>query len=205
MFRRRKSEVDPLDEVDGDDSASSDPRAHGPWDDTEITIEDDDDSRIDLGSLLITPQDGLDVQLQVDEGSGDVMSVVIAGEEGAVEARAFAAPRNGDIWGTSRQAVAAEVARMGGTATERQGRWGTELVVSVMVDTPEGGRAQQQSVVLGIAGPRWLLRATLFGRPVGAYDDEGDIETALRDIVVRRGTGPVPPGDALPLTMPPNA
>ena len=122
-----------------------------------------------------------------------------------MEGRAFAAPRHGDIWETSRKAVAAEVAQMGGTATERQGPWGTELVVSLMVDTPQGGRAQQQSVVLGIPGPRWLLRATVFGRPAAAYDDEGDIETALRDIVVRRGTGPVPPGDALPLTMPPNA
>ena len=204
MFRRRKAEVDPLDEVDGEDAASSDPRARGPWDDSEVTIEDDD-PRIDLGSLLITPREGLDVQLQVDEGSGEVIAVILAGEEGALEARAFAAPRHGDIWTSARQAVAGEVAQMGGTATERQGRWGTELVVSVMVDTPQGGRAQQQSVVVGIAGPRWMLRATLFGRPVGAYDDDGDIETALRDIVVRRGSGPVPPGDALPLTMPPNA
>ncbi len=27
----------------------------------------------------------------------------------------------------------------------------------------------------------------------------------MRDVVVVRGTTPVPPGDALPLTMPPNA
>ena len=203
MFRRRKAEVDPLDEVEGED-ASSDPRARGPWDDSEVTIEDDD-PRVDLGSLLITPREGFDVQLQVDEGSGEVMAVILAGEDGALEVRAFAAPRHGDIWTTARQAVAAEVAQMGGTATEREGHWGTELVVSVMVDTPQGGRAQQQSVVLGISGPRWMLRATMFGRPVAAYDDEGDVESALRDIVVRRGTGPVPPGDALPLTMPPNA
>ncbi len=93
---------------------------------------------------------------------------------------------------------------MGGTATERPGPWGTELLVSLMVDA-QGGRAQQQSVVVGIPGPRWMLRATLFGRPALEYDDDGDVETALRDIVVRRGTGPVPPGDALPLTLPPGA
>ena len=54
---------------------------------------------------------------------------------------------------------------MGGTATEREGPWGTELVVSLTVDLPDGQRAQQASEVIGIPGPRWLLRATLFGRP----------------------------------------
>ena len=35
--------------------------------------------------------------------------------------------------------------------------------------------------------------------------EDGDVETALRDVVVVRGGTPVPPGDPLPLTMPPNA
>ena len=74
-----------------------------------------------------------------------------------------------------------------------------------MVDLPDGQRAQQESVVIGIPGPRWLLRATLFGRPAAAWDPDGNVETALRDIVVVRGSDPIPPGDALPLTMPPEA
>ena len=212
MFRRRKAEVEP-DEADDaanladDDEAGDerDLRARGPWDETEVTIEEENDPRIDLGSLLVTPQETVDVQLQVDEGSGEVVAVILTAEDGAAEVRAFAAPRHGDIWDKSRKAVAAEVAQMGGTATERRGPWGTELVVSLMVDAPQGGRTQQQSVVVGIPGPRWMLRATLFGRPVGEYDDDGNVETALRDIVVRRGSGPVPPGDALPLTLPPGA
>lgn len=211
MFRRRKADVEP-DGVDddaglGDDAegADGDPRAAGPWDESEVTVEEEDDPRVDLGSLLVTPQDTVDVQLQVDETSGEVIAVIMAAQDGAAEVRAFAAPRHGDIWETSRKAVASEVAQMGGTATERPGPWGTELVVSMMVDAPQGGRTQQQSVVVGISGPRWMLRATLFGRPAEEYDVDGNVETALRDIVVRRGSGPVPPGDALPLTLPPGA
>ena len=208
MFRRRKAEVEPDDaEVaedaqDGEDGAEL--RARGPWDESEVDLEAED-ARVDLGSLLVIPQDAVDVQLQVDEASGQVMAVIMAAEDGAAEVRAFAAPRNGDIWEMSRKAVASEVAQMGGTATERKGRWGTELVVSLMVDAPQGGRVQQQSVVVGIPGPRWLLRATFFGRPALEYDADGNVETAVRDIVVRRGSGPVPPGDALPLTLPPDA
>ena len=93
----------------------------------------------------------------------------------------------------------------GGTATEREGAYGTELVVSLMVELPDGQHAQQISRVVGIPGPRWLLRATLFGRPAVEHRDDGDIETALRDVVVVRGGTPVPPGDVLPLTLPPNA
>lgn len=208
MFRRRKAEVEPTDEAgDADAAAAADdePRARGPWDVDEVTIEEGDESRVDLGGLLVTPHDQLDVQLQVDEASGEVVAVILAGEDGAAEVRAFAAPRNGDIWERSRKGVAAEVAQLGGTATEREGPFGPELVVSLMVDLPDGQRGQQESVVVGIPGPRWLLRATLFGRPAAAFDPDGNVETAIRDLVVVRGSMPIPPGDPLPLTMPPTA
>ena len=94
---------------------------------------------------------------------------------------------------------------MGGTATETDGPYGPAVDVSVMVQLPDGTHAQQPSRVLGIPGPRWLLRATLFGRPAFEYDEKGDLEQALRDVVVVRGSGPVPPGDALPLMLPPSA
>lgn len=204
MFGRRKGQVDPGDGADATDVPPG-PRATGPWDISEVTIEEGDESRIDLGCMLVTPRDGLDVQLQVDEATDQVVAVVAAGEEGAVELRAFAAPRHGDIWSEVRKGLAAEIAQMGGTATEREGRWGTELVVSVPIDLPDGQRVQQDSCVVGIAGPRWLLRATLFGRPAVDFDDDGDLESVLRDVVVVRGGDPVPPRDPLPLTMPPSA
>ena len=212
MFRRRKAEVpEDLDDTAADaetledDDEHPDPRANGPWDVSEVTLDEDDEDRVDLGSLLLRAREGIDVQLQVDESSGEVVAVILAGAEGAIELRAFAAPRNGDIWEGVRRGLAAEVAQMGGTATETDGPYGPAVDVSVMVQLPDGTPAQQQSKVLGIAGPRWLLRATLFGRPAFEYDGQGDLEQALRDAVVVRGSGPVPPGDALPLVLLPSA
>jgi len=210
MFRRKRTADDPGDPVDetvggsvsGEDAG---PRADGPWDADEVDLEEAAGSRMDLGGLLIAPQQGLDVQLQVDEASGQVIAVVLAGQEGAVELRPFAAPRNKDIWGDVRRQVSAEVARMGGTATEVEGPYGTALRVSLGVKRPDGSTGTQVSQVLGIAGPRWLLRATMFGRPAVEYRPDGDVETALRNVVVVRGKGPIPPGDPLPLTVPPNA
>ncbi len=204
MFRRKKSD-EPEDGATPEDGAEETAAPRGPYDASEVTITEGDTERIDLGGLLLTPREGLELQLQVDEGSGQVIAVILAGETGAVELRAFAAPRNGDIWPDVRRQVAGEIARMGGTATEHEGPFGTEVAVSLTVDRGDGQRVQQASKVIGIPGPRWLLRATLFGRPAVEYLEDGDVEQAIREVVVVRGTTPIPPGDALPLTMPPNA
>jgi hypothetical protein len=211
-FGRRKQDADEAqhtaETADAPGTGVDEPvglRANGPWDVSEVTIDEGDESRLDLGSLLVTPHPALDLQLQVDEVSGEVIALVLAGETGAVEVRAFAAPRNGDIWDGVRRAVAADVAQMGGTATEVEGPYGTELVVSLTVELEDGRRAEQPSRVIGISGPRWLLRATLFGRPAIEHQPDGDVEQALRGLVVVRGSTPAPPGDALPLIMPPGA
>ena len=209
-FRRKSDPEQP--EVEAAEAAATeqvpaadDRRARGPWDASEVELVDGDPARIDLGSLVITPREGLELQLQVDEQRGHVVAVVLAGAEGAVELRPFAAPRNGDIWDDVRSQIAAEVARRGGTATEAVGPWGPELRVVLTMTTPDGQTGQQPSRVFGISGPRWLLRATLFGKPALEPDDDGVVERALRDVIVRRGSEPHAPGEALPLVVPPDA
>lgn len=214
-FRRKKSEgseVDPHAEpsdaatVEEQADAPALPgaglRSEGPWDVTEVELPEEDPARVDLGSLVVPRREGLELQLQVDQQSQQVVAVVLADPEGAVELRAFAAPRNGDIWDDVRQQIAAEVSRRGGTATEADGPWGRELRVVLKVATPDGQSGTQPSRVFGIPGPRWMLRATFFGRPALEPNETGTIERALRDVVVRRGPQPFAPGEALPLTVP---
>ncbi|HEX6248057.1 MAG TPA: DUF3710 domain-containing protein [Nocardioidaceae bacterium] len=180
-------------------------RAGGPWDVTEVEVEEDDQTRVDLGGLVVTGRPGYELRLQVDEASQQVAAVLLVGPEGAVELRPFAAPRSGGIWNDIRKQIAAETARRGGTATEAQGRFGTELRVVMPAKTSDGKAATQPSRVLGIEGPRWLLRATLLGRPAMEPDTEHELERAVRDVVVVRGSGPMAPGEPIPLVMPANA
>lgn len=180
-------------------------RRIGPWDASEVELVEDDPERVDLGGLVVKGAPGLELRLQVDEASQQVAAVLIVGEEGAAELRPFAAPRNGGIWDDVRREIAAETARRGGTATEAEGDYGKELHVMMPVQTPDGQAATQPSRVLGIEGPRWLLRATFLGRPAVEPRPDGDIETAVRDVVVVRGSGPMAPGEPLPLIMPGNA
>lgn len=215
-FRRSKSdEAGAQGDVDVTQSSLPDPeqapaavvgpRAAGPWDVSETDVDRDDPTTADLGSLIVTGKPGLELRLQVDEASQQVIAAMLVGQRGAMELRAFAAPRNGDIWDDIRRQIAAETARRGGTATEVDGSYGKELQVVMPVKTPEGKSVTQPSRVLGISGPRWLLRATFLGGPAVEPDPESDIERALREVVVVRGNEPMAPGDALPLRMPGNA
>jgi Protein of unknown function (DUF3710) len=180
-------------------------RAQGPWDSSEVDLEEEDATRVDLGALVVKGRPGFELRLQVDEASQQVAAVLLVGEEGAVELRPFAAPRNGDIWTDVRRQIAAETARRGGTATEVEGPHGPELQVAMPARTPDGQAATQPSRVVGIPGPRWLLRATFLGRPAVSPDPDGDLESAVRDVVVVRGGAPMAPGEPLPLVMPSDA
>ena len=104
-----------------------------------------------------------------------------------------------------RPQIAADLGRRGGTATEREGRFGTELVCQMPVARPDGTSGLQPSRVIGINGTRWLLRATLLGRPAVEPETGKPFEEALTTVAVRRGDHAMPVGDPLTLTLPPDA
>jgi hypothetical protein len=203
---RRKAQSDAVgddgtfdDLVEGEEGDAEDLLADGPFDSEELPPEEVE--RLDLGSLLIIAEPNRELRLQVDEASGVVQSVVIAGPDGALELRAFAAPRNGDLWSEARPKIAAEVAQAGGTATEREGPWGTELICEV--GQRSGGT--QVSRVIGINGPRWMLRCSLLGAAASRPDDAKDWEESIRKVAVHRGAHAMPVGEGLSVVMPPQA
>lgn len=160
---------------------------------------------IDLGSLLVPPVDGAELRMQVDEESGAILSVMLLGEQGAMEMRAFAAPRTPGMWAEARGQIADEVQRQGGTAEERDGAFGPELYIEQPVQTEDGEQLVQPSRVIGHEGPRWFLRVTFLGAPAVDAEHAQMWEDMLRQLAVRRGREALPPGEALPLTLPDNA
>lgn len=175
----------------------------GPFDVSQV--EGDGIERADLGSVLVPPIAGRELRLQVDEQSGKVRAVMLAGSDGACEFQAFAAPRNGDLWSEVRPQIAEDMARRGGQATEREGRWGTELVCQMPVRRPDGTTATQPSRIIGVNGDRWMLRASFLGKPAVDPDATTEWEDALAQIVVRRGDQAMPVGEPLPVTLPDDA
>jgi hypothetical protein len=181
------------------------PRPGGPWDIADVDLDDGEPHRVDLGGLIVTGGPGLELRLQVDERTQAVAAALLVAEDGALELRAFAAPRNESIWDSVRREIAAEATRRGGTATEQDGEFGTEVKLVVSTKTAEGKQATQVSRVVGVSAPRWLLRGTFLGRPAVEPKPDGLLEEAFRKVVVRRGTEPMAPRSAIPLKMPPGA
>lgn len=199
-FRRKADETIAETAVEAEATPSVE---SGPFDAAQV--EGDEVQRVDLGSVLVPPMEGRELRLQVDEQSGVVRAVILAGADGALEFQAFAAPRNGDLWSTVRPQIAADLAKRGGQATEREGRWGTELVCQMPVQRPDGTTATQPSRIIGINGERWMLRASLLGRPAVEPDATSEWEDTLAQIVVRRGAQAMPVGEPLPVNLPDDA
>lgn len=205
MKFRRKSATPASDGGPIDEPLASEQAVEGPYDADTMPVSEAAVERVDLGSILVAPVAGRELRLQVDEKSGAVQAVLIAAQDGALELRAFAAPRSGDLWGDIRPQLAADVARRGGQWSEREGRWGTELMAHLPVKMPDGSSGNQVSRIIGINGPRWLLRATLLGRPAVDEAYGKAWEDGITGVVVRRGSEAKPVGEALPLTLPPGA
>lgn len=203
MKFRRKSQPEPDAPAEETSEAPEDstPGSGLPIDAEEIA---DLSEWVDLGSLLVALHEGRELRLQVSEDSQQVQSALLVGPDGALELRPFSAPRNGELWEEIRPQVAADVARRGGTATEQQGPFGTELLCRQAVTDEEGRAGQRPSRIMGINGSRWMLMVTALGRPAVEPDDADDWHD-LSGVAVRRGEAAMPPGDLLPLVLPDEA
>lgn len=199
-FRRKASQPT---EAAASEVRAAAPGTPGPWDVSEVDLEQGE--RVDLGAMLIEPSAGRELRLQVDEASGLVRAVILAGEEGAMELQVFAAPRNGDLWESVRPQIAEDLDRRGGNWTEREGRWGTELLCQLPATLPDGSPGVQPSRIVGVNGARWLLRATFMGAPAINPEADPTWDDALATVVVRRGDGAMPVGEPIAVTLPADA
>lgn len=201
-FRRRAGTSEPEATPDPEETGTeAEGSATGPFDSRDVP---ENEELVDLGSLRVPPLPEREVRLQVDEQTQRVQAVLIVGPDGALEVRAFAAPRGGDLWGDVRPELATEAQNAGGSSTEREGRFGTELLCQRPATSPDGQQGVVPTRVVGVNGERWMLRGTFMGQPAidsdtAAWDD------TLSALVVHRGEEAMPVGEALPLNLPPQA
>ncbi len=161
---------------------------------------EDDISRVDLGALRVAVWPGVDVRLDLNEAR-QVIAVSLATSAGQMQLGVFAAPRNEGIWDEVREELRSSLKAQGGSAQNRvDGPFGTELVGRM--PTEQGGMAVR---FVGVDGPRWFVRAMLLGGIATDTAAAAPFEAALRQLVVVRGTEPLPVREPVPLTMPKEA
>lgn len=201
-------EAEELVEDDDDQDAVQDWREDGPFDLEEVDLSADEFSRIDLGTLILTPWDGLNLQLQVDEATRKVLAVTGVWEDSGLEVALFAAPASGGLAEQHRVAAAQEATEAGGTVEEQIGPFGPELHRVIPQQGPKRERMFHVSRVWYAEGPRWMMRGTLLGE--AALDPEdaskaAPFEEFFRNLVVRRGSEPRVPGEPITMTLPQGA
>jgi hypothetical protein len=178
-------------------------REGGPWDGAGDYPETE---RVDFGSLLVPAVEGFDIQINMAEEQG-IWIAIVRGDSG-LQLQAFAAPKTSGLWEEDRQEIAAEISQAGGTATEAEGPFGTELHAMLVPEDegPARSRPPAQPVrFLGVDGPRWFLRGVISGPAARQPEQAAPFEEVFADVVVVRGDHPAPPRDLLEIQLPAQA
>ncbi|MGY1653274.1 DUF3710 domain-containing protein [Geodermatophilus sp. SYSU D01119] len=180
----------------------------GPWDAADAP--DDGRPRIDLGALRLPALPGTELRVDLNQQQ-KVIGATLRYGDSLLQLSAFAAPRAAGIWDDVRADLARSASGQGGRLTEVEGPFGPELAGSVVV-TPAaqpGGpppKPQRRAArFLGVDGPRWFLRGMISGPAAESPEAAAVLEEAFRQVVVVRGTDPMPVREQLPLTLPAQA
>jgi hypothetical protein len=176
-------------------------RERGPWDITEV-VNPAAGGRVDLGGMWLPGRPGLEVRIEADQATSQVVAVTLVLGDGALQVQPFAAPRTENIWDEIRDEIRAGITKQGGTADEVEGPLGTELRTRVPVRAQDGSSGVQPARFVGVDGPRWFLRGVLTGRAAVEEGADAELVELFRDIVVVRGEGPMAPRDPIPLSLP---
>ncbi len=137
-------------------------RTRGPFDGSEV-VDDDEVARIDLGSLLVAPVEGMQLRLELDQAQESVVSAHALLGDSSVQLQVFAAPRTLGVWPDIRSEIADSVRSQGGSADVVTGPLGRELVAGIPSRGADGRTVQTAVRFLGVDGPRWFLRAVISG------------------------------------------
>ncbi len=174
-------------------------RSNGPWDIDEIDV---DENYIDFGSMRIRMIDGLNMRLDVEQKSQQMVAVTLTKGNNSLQVQAFAAPKSTGIWDDIRAEIADSVRKQGGTVEIRDAGLGREMISKLPAKTKDGRKGFRVARFVGVDGPRWFLRGVYSGDAALRPADAAEMEEIFRSIVVVRGEDPRPPRDLLPMTVP---
>ena len=180
----------------------------GPWDVADAP--DDGLTRVDLGALRLPARPGTELRVDLNPQQ-KVVGATLRHGDSLLQVSAFAAPRADGIWDDIRADLARNASGQGASLKEVEGPFGIELAGTVLAtpaprpEEPAPKPVRRAARFVGVDGPRWFLRAMITGPAATEPEAAAVLEAAFRDIVVVRGSEPMPVREQLPLTLPPQA
>nr|WP_141918700.1 DUF3710 domain-containing protein [Klugiella xanthotipulae] len=182
--------------VDETKSAPDDRAERGPLDVAEASAVR---PYVDLGSIKVLPREGLQLRLDVEDGTQRIVAVSLDYADSTLQVQAFSAPRSTGLWHEVRGQIFTQLSGQGLSIVEQENEFGPELQVDLV---NQATAAVNRVRFVGVDGPRWLLRGVVSGAAVNDLDAADKIHELFRSIVVVRGDLPLPPRDLLPLRVP---
>lgn len=180
-------------------SAPEDRATAGPLDESEANAVR---PYVDLGGVKILPREGLQLRLEVEEGSKRVVAVGLDYADSSLQVQPFAAPRTTGLWHEIRGQIAEQIAKQGGKSKVVPGPFGPELMAEIVAIAPGQPGTKRLARFIGVDGPRWFLRGVIAGAATTDPDAAAKVEDLFRSIVVVRGNSPMPPRDLIPIIVP---
>lgn len=188
--------------------ASRDWRHDGPFDVSEVDLDEDEVSRLDLGSLIVTPSDGMTLQIIADEATGQGTALVAGLGKSAIQIAVLAAPQSGGTAADVREDILNQTQAAGAHTELAKGPFGTELRRVLPALDAEGNEGYAAVRDWFAEGPRWLLNGRLLGDAALDTENAGAarvFDEFFRNLVVRRGDAAMVPGSVIPLVLPTQA
>lgn len=174
----------------------------GPWDLGDLSDEDKELPRLDLGSIQVPIPENLELRLELDD-QGNVGGAVVADQHSTMQLSVFAAPRRGGLWDDVRAEILQSLTDQRAAVQEADGTLGRELQARIPTGDPKGTTTSARFV--GADGPRWFLRGLLTGPAATDPAQAEPFEDVFRGVVVVRGGEAMAPRDALALRLPADA
>ncbi len=181
-------------------------RDDGPFDIDEVDLDGDEVKRVDLGTLIITPEKGLSIQMQSDPKTKQGLRLIVtSGPKSMMELLLLAAPANDDYCWKIRSDIA-EASKQAKVLEYHKGPFGTEMRRVMPAKDAQGNEGVVPMRDWFVSGPRWVLDARLLGE-VAMDTKKANKETQLleeffKNVVVRRGEAAMVPGALIPLSVP---
>jgi hypothetical protein len=177
----------------------------GPWDESDpgVPTDDLDSGRlIDFGSMRLQVPEGVEVQVQADQGSGRITQLSLRDGESGMQLQPYASRKTGGMWPEVVESLKSSINSSGGLVETAQGQFGIEVVAQIQAAGESG--SVQPARFIGIDGPRWFLRAVFMGKAARDQQAAVRLTQILTSALVVRGTSAMAPGAPLVMNLPAN-
>jgi hypothetical protein len=177
----------------------------GPWDesDPDVPSEDLDSGQvINFGSLRLQVPEGVEVQVQADQGTGRITQLSLRDGDSGMQLQPYASRKTGGMWPEVIDSLKSSINQTGGLVETAQGLFGIEVVAQIQAAGESA--SLQPARFVGVDGPRWFLRAVFMGKAARDQQAAARLTQILTSALVVRGNSAMAPGAPLVMNLPTN-